>query len=123
MDGVYEAAIKEAEITKSKNSGANMIKISIDIRDKTFFYYLVEGEYFDFNATRFFSCFNIEKGNFNLAAWKGKVGKVELYKPQGSKYFQIKELAPREHPVTNTPAASTNHSVKTSETFITDIPF
>jgi hypothetical protein len=94
--GEYKAAILEAYVDKS-NSGKQMIKVILAIRGKKFFWYLVEGDWFNANCTRFFVCFSIKAGNFDYGTWKGKTGKVEIDRDErNSKYFRITSLVPPE---------------------------
>lgn len=74
--GDYRIKIEECEIVKSSN-GRDMIKF-VFVVSKTghkIFHYIVNGEYFNQNISRFFDAFpQIEKGNFNVASYIGKVG-------------------------------------------------
>jgi hypothetical protein len=92
--GEYKAAIQEAYIDKSA-SGKQMIKVILEIRGKKFFWYLVEGDWFNANCTRFFVCFSIKAGNFDFMTWEGKTGKVEIDRDErNNKYFRITSLVP-----------------------------
>lgn len=46
--------------------------------------------------TRFFDCFKIARGNFNIAAWIGKIGTIEIGKGEpneyGIQYYEIKKF-------------------------------
>jgi hypothetical protein len=67
--------------------------------------YLVHGEYFNQNMTKFFDTFGIQYGNFNPSAWIGKRGRGHLWqepytKKDGTegKSMKIKYLIPPTKP-------------------------
>lgn len=77
--GKRRCVITGAEEKLSK-SGKTMIVVTIrpsgtklDIK-----YFLVDGEYFNKNATKLFDSFDIEDGNFNLIEWIGAMGAAEF---------------------------------------------
>ena len=77
--GKRRCVITGAEEATSK-SGNAMIVVTIrpsgtkiDIK-----HFLVDGEYFNKNATKLFDSFDIEDGNFNLIEWIGAMGAAEF---------------------------------------------
>lgn len=54
---------------------------------------IVKNQWFDINITKFFDCFEIERGNFNFNSWIGQSGICEIEKKKnketGKKYFDI----------------------------------
>lgn len=74
--GDYRIRIAEAEKMQSK-SGKDMLKLVFDVSGSKskLYHYIVDGEYFNSNVSRVFDAFpQIDKGNFNLASWVGKIG-------------------------------------------------
>jgi hypothetical protein len=96
-EGEYLMKIIKVEEAVSK-SGNDMFAFKL-ITAKSpieFKYWLVKNEHFNKNATRFFDCFGIRRGDFNINNWVGKKGKGFIAKGQpndeGKSYFEIKYL-------------------------------
>lgn len=85
-------------IDKPSQAGNEMFTIKM-ITAKSpieFKYWLVKNEHFNKNATRFFDCFGIRRGDFDTRNWIGKKGKGFIAKGQpkedGKSYFEVKYL-------------------------------
>lgn len=83
--GDYKIRIKECEKCQSR-TGKDMLRFVFEVsgHKNLLFHYIVDGEYFNANISRFFDAFpQIEKGNFNVSSWVGKIGachtKLEEY--------------------------------------------
>jgi hypothetical protein len=77
----YKVRIEKVEETQSKKGQPMLIvELAIAQASITFRHYIVENEYFDGNMTKFFDCFGIPRGNFELERWKGRVGKAHIAK-------------------------------------------
>lgn len=86
--GKYRLRIKEAEKAISKNSGNDMLIVTLEVSgsNQTLMHYIPfladKPEVTNRMLTQFFDSFGID-GDFNLANWKGKVGgcqtKLEEY--------------------------------------------
>lgn len=88
--GDYWFEVLEAKKTVSKNSGNNMLVVSlllngtgITVKD-----YFVEGEWFNRNITSFFDATNIEDGDFELLTWTGAVGAAK-FKEDDNGYLRV----------------------------------
>ncbi|GMO28643.1 MAG: hypothetical protein Ta2B_09490 [Termitinemataceae bacterium] len=94
-EGEYGATIKQVNERMSKNNN-QLIEISLVINGINFFYHLVEGEYFNRNATRFFDAFRIRHGDWDYQNWIGKRGCVEIGKAppnaNGRQFMEVKRL-------------------------------
>jgi hypothetical protein len=96
-EGDYRLKIIKAETSRSRNNN-NMIVVEFAIQEAkyTFRYYLVDGEYFDANATKLFDCFKIQRGNFALDQWVGKYGRGHIAKGKekddGKRYWELAYL-------------------------------
>lgn len=80
-DGEHRMKIVEAKDATSK-SGNNMIAVAIKVEGGNginYMHFINEGQYFDGNATQFFDCFGIDRGNFNYNVWQGKYGRGMFY--------------------------------------------
>jgi len=120
-------------------AGNEMIELEFSIVGNDNFklkYFLVDGEYFNKNATRFFDCFRIQRGNFNMRSWIGKTGTVylEYGEPNGNgkRYLQITKLVVEQNQDTSSvqnkqstpPARNQQQSAPhQQEEFEEDIPF
>ena len=99
-EGENKIRIKEVfPNEQSRNTGARMIKIVLEISgvpNITVNHFLVEGEYFDTNATKFFDAFGITRGDFNFGNWYGAqaVGFFERGEKnaEGKSYVELKYL-------------------------------
>lgn len=102
--GDYSVTIIEVVLAKTK-SGHPMAKIKMDVEDSGshIFYYLVDNrsnekniEWTNKRLTKFFDCFNINRGNFKTNTWLGRKGLVHIGKTQeredGKSWFEIKYL-------------------------------
>ncbi len=91
--GQYRVRIEKAEEAVSKNTGRDMIKLTLKVsgQDQLVWDYIVfpmEDEHGNINPKekertnnklgRIFDSFNIEQGNLNIASWEGKVGAAEI---------------------------------------------
>jgi hypothetical protein len=101
--GEYEAVIEHVIETRSQN-GNEMLKISLPIYGKSFFYYIVDNEHANKNLTKFFQCFNIQPGNWDFNSWRGHRGQVFIDKKKDSTYFEIKYLIVPENSPQQPPA-------------------
>lgn len=89
--GKYRLRIKDAEKAISKNSGNDMLIVTLEVSgsNQTLIHYIPfladKPEITNRMLTAFFDSFGID-GDFNLANWKGKVGgcqtKIEEYDGQ-----------------------------------------
>jgi hypothetical protein len=148
QEGDYRLKILDAFETQSRNSGNAMIQIETAIAEASFKfrYYIVDGEYFNANATKVFDCFKITRGNFDLQSWIGKYGKGHIAKgPEkgnGKSYWELAYLivdtpqaqaaarpaAPAQRPAqrpASQPAARqpTTQQAVPGDDFTDDIPF
>ena len=138
-EGEYTAVIKEARERRSKID-LRMIEVIMEIEGARFFHYLVEGEYFNRNVTRFFNTFSIPFYNFEYAEWLGKTGIVEISKgapkADGKVYMEIKKLIPstanqsaptRTQPpnqyAPSRPMPPPNQYAPSDKNFFDDVPF
>ena len=82
--GRYRVRIERAEETVSKNTGKEMIKLTLKVsgyNQLVWNYTVLDSENIERtnnNLGRIFDSFNIEPGNMNIAAWQGKVGAAEI---------------------------------------------
>ena len=85
--GQYRVRIEDAEEAVSKNTGKDMIKLTLKVSgyNQKVFHYIVFNtenqeaiERTNDNLGRIFDSFNIEPGNLNVLDWKGKVGAAEI---------------------------------------------
>lgn len=91
-EGEYAAKIAQAANTFS-NSGKRMFKIKMDIQGVSMNWFIVEGEWFNKNFTRFCSCFKINPNNFEAGTWVNHTGRVYIKKDESNdKYFKIDRL-------------------------------
>lgn len=73
-DGDHKVTICGVPAEETTKKGAHMIKIPLSVEGSNGEVYqdvLVEGEYFDRNASRLFSVFHINIGDWNYARWTG----------------------------------------------------
>lgn len=95
--GDYRAKITEV-VDGTSRAGNSMRTVKLITRESAieFKHWLVKNEHFNANATKFFDCFKIPRGNFDPRAWVGKVGLVHIEqgKPndQGKSYMEIAYL-------------------------------
>jgi hypothetical protein len=77
--GDYRVEIVEAANAVS-SKGNEMIVLSIrpNLSEIKLKYYLVEGKYFNQNATQIFDSFDIEEGDFDLPGWIGAQGVAHI---------------------------------------------
>ena len=77
--GDYRVEIVTAEERLSKG-GNHMIVIGLKPNgyNLKIQHYIVDGQYFNVNMTRFFDCFDVEEGNFDFPGWIGAQGAVRL---------------------------------------------
>jgi hypothetical protein len=136
--GEFEAVVTRAEETVSKNDN-DMIKVEVTVCGIRFYWYLVAGDYFNQNLTKFCICFGIRPGDFNYRGWEGKRGRVFLDKKRDSEYYEIKYLlvpernvpadgaqnAPPREPPRQAPPQETRRDKEASlcPRFDDDIPF
>ena len=85
--GQYRVRIEDAEEQVSKNTGKDMIKLTLKVsgyNQKVFHYVVFSNENEEAiertnnNLGRIFDSFGIESGNLNVFDWKGKVGAAEI---------------------------------------------
>lgn len=97
-EGDYPIKIINVTEGYTKN---NKRMITVDVVAKGFLnitlhHRIVEGAYFNYNATQFFDCFNIERGNFETYTWVGARGNAHIAKgepnAQGKRYMEIAYL-------------------------------
>jgi hypothetical protein len=90
--GEYGAEIERAETAVSKN-GNDMIRVTLSIEGKQFFWHIVAGNWFNSNCTKFCICFGIRPGSFNFEQWRGKRGTVGIKADERNPdYFNIAYL-------------------------------
>jgi len=143
-EGDYKVRIEGYELgyTKSGNNpGTPMITVIIGIAqaDFKFKHCLVKNEYFNANATKFFDCFKIPRGNFEYNRWTGRVGMAHLAKGKpkenGKSYMEIAYLIVPQTPGAQPPAPppapapaprqgpAARPPVNPTDDFSDDIPF
>lgn len=111
-DGDYRVSISQVEETTSK-AGAPMLKVTLIPEGYSIKlnHYIVKGEYFNSNMTKFFDCFKIPRGNFNYNAWNGRIGMAHIAKgepnDQNKRYSELKYLMVDEDYVFSLEARST----------------
>ncbi|MGP1438492.1 MAG: hypothetical protein ACTTKH_05410 [Treponema sp.] len=101
--GDYVCKIKSVDKMTSK-TGKPMVVIGLTL-DEGFLlkYYLLDdrsslesSKMSNIRVTRFFDCFKIKRGNFNIKTWVGAKGKVRVGKSKvqedGSFFFEVKTL-------------------------------
>lgn len=82
--GQYRVRIEKAEDTVSKNTGKDMIKLTLKVSgyNQFIWHYIVfdpnNVERTNNNLGRIFDSFEIEPGNLNVLAWQGKVGAADI---------------------------------------------
>jgi len=98
-EGDYRVKILKVDPTAiAKSSGNAMIVMEMGIAEATFTftYRLVKNEHFNSNATKFFDCFKIPRGNFEYNRWVGRVGMAHIAKGKardnGKQYWEIQYL-------------------------------
>lgn len=97
-EGDYCAKIVGAKEGTAKTSGNPMAIITLAIKESSieFKYWIVENEYFNRNMTKFFDCFKIRRGEFDMNRWVGKYGYVHIAKGKpnehGLSYLEVKSL-------------------------------
>jgi hypothetical protein len=139
-EGEYTVKIVGARETTSQ-SGKNMYKLTFEeIKTKwEFYYFIVEGEYFAKNITKFFDCFGIRHGTFDTDEWYNKFGGVYIAKGKpkenGNIYFEIRKLIvdktkqsnsdsnERREPPSNQSQECAQPAHPADNTFTDDIPF
>jgi hypothetical protein len=88
--------IKIEEKTSQKGNNMLVVHLSVPGASFTMKHFLVEGEYFNGNMTKFFDCFGIRRGDFNFVQWVDKVGKAHLEKgeanAEGKSFLEIAYL-------------------------------
>ena len=141
-EGDYMLRIEGHELGYTKggnNPGTPMITVTLGIAQANIKlrHRLVKNEYFNANATKFFDCFKIPRGNFEYNRWNGRTGMGHIVKgvpnQNGKQYMEIAYLlvpqapgapaqqqtqqpAPRQGPVARPP-------VVPQDDFTDDIPF
>lgn len=142
-EGDYSVRIETVAEQYSKSGNLmRVISLAVQGKDTTIDFYLVKGEYFNSSMTKFFDCFNIEVGDFDIGHWVKKIGKAhiapeEYTRNDGTtgKSMKIKYLVVSKTPDHSLPMgqrkqepvvynAPKSEPVKTEEDkFIDDIPF
>lgn len=101
--GEWDCTIVKAE-EKTSQSGNEMVVLDFNIPEQgQLKYYLVDDKSSEEawirtnqNITRFFDCFNIQRGNFRMSSWIGARGKIAIDKGEptssGKQYFEVKRL-------------------------------
>ena len=98
VEGDYKLKIKSVETKIAKSSGNPMIAITLTAQGFSFdfTYNLVKNEHFNANATKFFDCFKIPRGNFEYPRWVGRMGDGHIakgkVKDNGKSYWEIQYL-------------------------------
>lgn len=90
--GKQRCIIVSAEEQVSKNTGKPMIVVGVRPSGCAFTvkFYLVQGEYFNRNATQLFDAFpEIPEGNFNLLEWVGAEG-AAMFDLDDRGYLKVK---------------------------------
>lgn len=83
-EGKYRCIITNAEMTVSRNSGNDMMKLELAINgyDQKLWNYIVflddRPEITNRMLTQFFDAFQIEEGNFDVRSYIGKAGGVKI---------------------------------------------
>lgn len=116
---------------KVSSNGNLMVEMKMITKDCPieFKFFLVKNDNFNVNATKFFDCFGIKRGDFNLQGWLGKKGLGFIdkgpVKDNGKSYFEIKYLLTeaREAPVAKANVAQPKVAEPASDNFENDIPF
>jgi hypothetical protein len=109
-EGERRVKIKEVVQAVAQSSGNHMLKITMVAEGARFdFHYnLVKNEYFNANATKFFDCFKIPRGNFEYDRWVGRSGRAYIAKGKprdnGKSYWEIQYLIVPESPRQSAPA-------------------
>lgn len=110
-EGEYDAKISKVELKNSK-SGKPMACITFVLENKAMItYYLVDdrstpehSSNSDARITRFFDCFNIKRGNFQIKTWINAKGRVKIglgkANEKGEAYFEVKKLIIKNKPST-----------------------
>ena len=108
-EGDYKVKITDVNQKTSQSSGNPMLEIELSIAEATFKFkhYLVKNEYFNENATKFFDCFKIPRGNFDYPRWVGKIGKAHIGKgkpnQEGKQFMEVRYLIV-DNPANQTPS-------------------
>lgn len=106
-EGDYKVRIEGHELSYTKsgsNPGSPMITVTLGIAqaDFKFKHRMVKNEYFNANATKFFDCFKIPRGNFEYNRWIGRVGMAHISKgkpnQEGKTYMEIAYLIVPQNP-------------------------
>ncbi|EFW38783.1 hypothetical protein [Treponema phagedenis] len=109
--GEWECIITKATETLSR-TGKAMVEMGFSIAGQgELRYWLVDDqssqeawERTNKNITRFFDCFNIPRGNFNVQSWLGAKGRIYIDKSEpnndGKQFFEVQRLI-AEKPQTN----------------------
>jgi len=80
-------------VNKLSANNNEMLEIKLINNDRhEFRFYIVKGDYFDQNLTRFFDCFRIDYNSTDIRAWLGKVGKAYIDKNKDNDFMGIKWL-------------------------------
>ena len=90
-EGDYRCVIVGTTEKISKN-GTPMVEIVVNVSGSSakLKAWLVQNEYFNENATKFFDAFpTIKEGDFNLLGWIGAEGGCHLRKQKDSEYMEI----------------------------------
>jgi len=139
--GDYKVRIESVDDGWSK-AGNRMLIVILGIAQADFKlkHFLVKGEYFNQNMTKFFDCFKIPRGNFEFNRWCGRVGKAFLdygeKNQNGKSYMELKYLiVPEGDTVQTTPRVAApaptpqkqgpvaQPAPAGTDDFIDDIPF
>lgn len=99
QEGDYKVRIDKVDphaIAKSSGNPMIVLELAIAQASFTFRYNLVQNEHFNANATKFFDCFKIPRGNFDYQRWLGRIGKAHIakgrVKDNGKSYWEIQYL-------------------------------
>ena len=136
-EGDYNVRIKSIETKVAQSSGNPMIVATLTAQGAIFDFRfnLVKNEHFNANATKFFDCFKIPRGNFEYPRWVVWVGEAHIAKGKtkdnGKSYWEIQYLivapAVGSAQVARAPAPpAQNHPpapAKSDDGFTDDIPF
>jgi len=127
-EGDYTVIIHDVAEGHAKSSGAQMITVQLVVKgvDIIFKHYLVQGEYFNANMTKFFDCFKIPRGNFEFQRWRGRPGKAHIGKgkpnAEGKSYFEVNYLIVDKPAMVAQPQQPAGYVPAGTATFVDDIP-
>lgn len=78
-DGDYDMKIVSCvdKVSQAQNP-MRVVSMKVKGQDATLDFYLVKNEYFNSSMTKFFDCFGIRLGDFEIQHWIGRVGRGHI---------------------------------------------